>query len=104
MLTPAHVERCDTRARTAKRRTEMTRLSPAPLPAHLRYHMDGVPGAMEIGMVAEELVKPLLVARRYVQNYGFDLLLWDGFRTARTQRAIFDAYRETVRLTNPSLS
>jgi D-alanyl-D-alanine dipeptidase len=63
--------------------------------AFLRYAVEGLPGAMNHPFLAAPVFECLLEAQALIRcaNPTSELLIWDGYRTRDTQRALFDRYR-----------
>jgi len=63
----------------------------------LRYHLEGLDGAMTYPFVASPLQGKLLKASEFLKDRStvtrrLSLLIWDAYRTRRTQEAIFTRY------------
>lgn len=75
--------------------------------AKLLYDLQEVDGAMRHPFLTAPTVERLHAAQSFLrEKHGgrVELLLWDAYRTAATQRAIFNAYRDNLRRQNPGFS
>jgi zinc D-Ala-D-Ala dipeptidase len=74
--------------------------------AFLRYALQGLPGAIPHPYLATAAVQRLLLAQQSVTSAvdGYELLVWDAYRTRETQRAIFEGYRAELAVRHPELN
>jgi D-alanyl-D-alanine dipeptidase len=68
-----------------------------------RYHLMGLPGARPEGLVREGVADRLLRVSRSLGD-GVSLVVWDGWRSIDTQRALYDAWRADLARWNPEWS
>jgi zinc D-Ala-D-Ala dipeptidase len=63
-----------------------------------RYALQGVPGAMTHAYLTAAALQRLILAQQLVRTAvdGYELLIWDAYRTRETQRAIFDGYQSEL--------
>ena len=74
------------------------------LPSKLMYSVQGFPGAFEVPYLAEPTIELLAKASDRLARSGFELLLWDAFRTRTTQQYIFDLCKQHFAAARPKLT
>jgi D-alanyl-D-alanine dipeptidase len=72
----------------------------------LRYALQRLPGAMTHPYLAPAALQRLLAAQQLVKSAvdGYELLVWDAYRTRETQRALFESYRAELAPRHPELT
>lgn len=65
-----------------------------------RYHLMGLPGTRPSNMVRQGVADRLGAVARGLPD-GLTLVVWDGWRSFRTQRALYDGWMADLRRWNP---
>ena len=68
----------------------------------LQYYINNIPGA-ENDCKARKTIAEKIVKIAHKLPDGYYLLVWDSFRTIKTQQALFDSYYEEFKKENYSI-
>ena len=68
--------------------------------ADLQYRAEGLPGVTELAFMESEAAERLAEAQQWLDRLreGWELLIWDPWRSRTTQRAIADRYLSLIHI------